>query len=75
MAFAIKYRGSDQVALCYFGEAAVNIGAFHETLNMAALWKLPAVFICENNGYGMGTAVERASAVQTSPSGPRLRHG
>jgi pyruvate dehydrogenase E1 component alpha subunit len=63
MAFAIKYRGGDQVALCYFGEAAVNNGAFHEALNMAALWKLPAIFICENNRYGMGTALERASAI------------
>ena len=63
-AFAIKYRGGDQVSLCFFGEAAANIGAFHETLNMASLWELPAIFICENNGYGMGTAVARASAVR-----------
>ncbi|HEU4698871.1 MAG TPA: pyruvate dehydrogenase (acetyl-transferring) E1 component subunit alpha [Gemmatimonadales bacterium] len=63
MAFAINYRGTDQVAVCFFGEAAVNIGAFHEALNMAALWKLPAIFIVENNRYGMGTAVQRASAV------------
>jgi pyruvate dehydrogenase E1 component alpha subunit len=63
MAFAIKYRNTDQVAVCYFGEAAVNNGAFHEALNMAALWKLPAVYICENNRYGMGTALERASAI------------
>jgi len=62
-AFACKYRGTDQVAMCYFGEAAANIGAFHETLNMAALWKLPVVFVCENNRYGMGTALERASSV------------
>lgn len=62
-AFASKYRGQDDVTVCYFGEAAVNIGAFHETLNMAALWKLPVIFICENNRYGMGTALERASAV------------
>jgi pyruvate dehydrogenase E1 component alpha subunit len=62
-AFAIKYRGADQLAVCYFGEAAVNIGAFHETLNMAALWELPAIFVCENNRYGMGTALERAAAV------------
>jgi len=61
--FAIKSRGTDQVAACYFGEAAVNIGAFHETLNMAALWELPTIFICENNRYGMGTALERAAAV------------
>ena len=62
-AFAAKYRGTDQVSLCYFGEAAANIGAFHETLNMAGLWKLPVVFVIENNGYGMGTAVGRASAI------------
>ncbi len=63
MAFAVKYRNTDQVAVCYFGEAAVNNGAFHEALNMAALWKLPAIYICENNRYGMGTALERASAI------------
>ncbi len=63
MGFAIKYKGGDQVCLSYFGEAAVNIGAFHETLNMAAVWKLPVVFLCENNRYGMGTAFERVAAV------------
>jgi pyruvate dehydrogenase E1 component alpha subunit len=62
-AFAIKYRDGDQVAVCFFGEAAVNNGAFHEALNMATLWKLPAIYICENNRYGMGTALERASAI------------
>lgn len=62
-AFAIKYRETDQIAICFFGEAAVNIGAFHETLNMAALWELPIVFVVENNRYGMGTALERAAAV------------
>jgi pyruvate dehydrogenase E1 component alpha subunit len=61
--FAIKYREGDQVALGFFGEAAVNNGAFHEALNMAALWRLPAIYICENNRYGMGTALERASAI------------
>ena len=61
--FAIKYRGGDQVCLCFMGEAAVNNGAFHEALNMAALWKLPVVYIIENNRYGMGTALERASAI------------
>jgi pyruvate dehydrogenase E1 component alpha subunit len=61
--FAIKYRGGDQVCLCFFGEAAVNSGAFHEALNMAGLWRLPVVYLIENNRYGMGTAVERASAV------------
>ena len=63
MAFAAKYRNTEQVAVCYFGEAAVNNGAFHEALNMAALWKLPCIYICENNRYGMSTALERASAI------------
>jgi pyruvate dehydrogenase E1 component alpha subunit len=62
-AFAIKYRNTDQVSICYYGEAAVNNGAFHEALNMAALWKLPVIYLCENNRYGMGTAMERASAI------------
>ena len=63
IAFAIKYREGDQAALGFFGEAAVNNGAFHEALNMAALWRLPAIYVCENNRYGMGTATERASAI------------
>ncbi|HRP07722.1 MAG TPA: pyruvate dehydrogenase (acetyl-transferring) E1 component subunit alpha, partial [Gemmatimonadales bacterium] len=62
-AFASKYRGGDQISLIYFGEAAANIGSFHETLNMASLWKLPAIFVIENNGYGMGTAMRRAAAI------------
>ena len=60
--WAIKYRKGDQVCVCFFGEAAVNIGAFHEALNMAALWGLPCVFVIENNRYGMGTAISRATA-------------
>jgi len=60
VAFASKYRGTDQVTLCFFGEAAVNQGAFHESLNLAQLWKLPCIYICENNKYGMGTSLERA---------------
>ncbi len=63
LGFAIRYRGGDQVCLCYFGEAAVNIGAFHEALNMASVYKLPVIFCCENNRYGMGTAFERVAAV------------
>ncbi len=62
-AYASKYRGDKRVTVCYFGEAAVNQGAFHEALNMAALWKVPAIFICENNRYGMGTPIEVSSAV------------
>lgn len=60
VAFATKYQGTDQVTLCFFGEAAVNQGAFHESLNMAQLWKVPCIYICENNQYGMGTSLQRA---------------
>jgi pyruvate dehydrogenase E1 component alpha subunit len=63
LAFASKYLGEEKVCVCFFGEAAVNIGAFHETLNMASVWKLPVIFLCENNRYGMGTAFERVAAV------------
>ena len=63
-AFAAKYKGTDQVTLVYFGEAAVNQGAFHESLNMAQLWKLPCIYICENNQYGMGTSLERAMSLR-----------
>jgi pyruvate dehydrogenase E1 component alpha subunit len=59
-AFAIKYQGGDQVVLCFFGDGAVPEGEFHESLNLAALWKLPVIFICENNRYAMGTAIHRA---------------
>ena len=62
--FAIKYRGGDQVCVCFMGEAAVNGGAFHESLNMAGLWKLPVLYVIENNRYGMGTAIERASSIK-----------
>ena len=60
--FGIKYQGGDQVALCFFGDGAVPEGEFHESLNLAALWKLPVLFICENNRYAMGTAIHRALA-------------
>lgn len=64
MAFAAKYKETGQVTLCFFGEAAVNQGIFHESLNMAQLWKLPIVYICENNQYGMGTSQERAMSTR-----------
>ena len=64
VAFAIKYRGGSQAIVCFMGEAAVNNGAFHEALNMAGLWKLPVIYVIENNKYGMGTAVERASSIR-----------
>ncbi len=64
MAYAAKYKNSGQVTLCFFGEAAVNQGIFHESLNMAQLWKLPCIYICENNQYGMGTSQERAMSTR-----------
>ena len=65
MAYAQKYKGTDGVTLCFFGEAAVNQGLFHESLNMAALWKIPCIFICENNKYGMGTSQARAMSISS----------
>src|SRR5437773_11925346 len=62
VAFAIKYQGGDQVVLCYFGDGAVPQGEFHESLNLAALWKLPVIYLCENNRYAMGTSTDRALA-------------
>lgn len=65
MAYAQKYKGTGGVTLCFFGEAAVNQGMFHESLNMAQLWKLPCIFICENNQYGMGTSQKRAMSISS----------
>ena len=62
LGLASNYLGKQQVVLCFFGDGATNNGYFHEALNMAKLWKVPVVFLCENNLYGMGTAVHRASA-------------
>jgi len=61
-AFAIKYEGRDAVVVCYFGDGAVPQGEFHESLNLAALWKLPVIYLCENNRYAMGTSTDRALA-------------
>ena len=61
IAFGDKYHGSDAATLCYFGDGAARQGSLHETFNLAMLWKLPVVFICENNGYAMGTSVKRTS--------------
>lgn len=63
IAFADKYKGNDNVTICFFGDGAARQGILHETFNMAMLWKLPVVFICENNYYAMGTSVERTSNV------------
>jgi acetoin:2,6-dichlorophenolindophenol oxidoreductase subunit alpha len=62
-ALAIKKQKRDDVAICFFGDGATNEGAFHEALNMAAIWKLPVVFVCENNKYGMSVSTERSMAV------------
>jgi pyruvate dehydrogenase E1 component alpha subunit len=64
VAFASKYRKDGRVTLCFFGEGAVSIGGFHEALSLAALWKLPIVFICENNEYSMGTPLSRTMSVE-----------
>jgi pyruvate dehydrogenase E1 component alpha subunit len=63
IAFASKYRGEPNVTLCFFGEGTANMGAFHEGMALASLWKLPVVFICENNRYSMGTPLYRTLAV------------
>ncbi len=63
IAFADQYSGNDNITTCYFGDGAVWQGALHETFNLASLWKLPVIFICENNGYAMGTSIKRSTRV------------
>lgn len=63
MALAHQYTGSDRVVVCIFGDGSVNTGAFHEAMNLAGVWRLPVLFIASNNLYGMGTAIDRSSAV------------
>src|SRR6202008_3299525 len=64
-AFAARYRGTDQVSLCFFGDGATNIGAFHEALNLASLWRLPALFVCENNLYGEYSPIAATTAIDS----------
>ena len=63
VALKINYKKEDGVVLCYFGDGAIHQGAFHESLNLAKIWDLPVIYICENNHYGMGTAFHRVSSV------------
>jgi pyruvate dehydrogenase E1 component alpha subunit len=63
LAFASKFRQEGRITACFFGDGAVNQGTFHESLNWARLWELPVLFVCENNAYGIGTSVERSSAL------------
>jgi pyruvate dehydrogenase E1 component alpha subunit len=63
-AFKSKYDGEDRVTICFFGEGSTNIGGFHEAMSLAGLWKLPVVFVCENNQYAMGTPLERTSPLK-----------
>ena len=62
-AFAARYRKTDAVSLCFFGEGTVNIGAFHEAINLASIWKLPVIFLCENNLYGEYSPIAATTAI------------
>ncbi|MFH1487676.1 MAG: thiamine pyrophosphate-dependent dehydrogenase E1 component subunit alpha [Pseudomonadota bacterium] len=64
-AFAVRYKGLDNVVLCFFGDATINTGAFHEGVNLASTWKLPVVFVCENNLYGISVPIKKACALDT----------
>ncbi|MGD8318075.1 MAG: pyruvate dehydrogenase (acetyl-transferring) E1 component subunit alpha [Myxococcales bacterium] len=63
-AFKSRYTGEDRVTICFFGDGSTNIGGFHEAMSLAGLWKLPVVFVCENNQYAMGTPLERTSPLK-----------
>src|SRR5262249_981753 len=71
-AWSAQYRGTDQVAVCFFGDGTTNIGAFHEALNLAAVWKLPVVYVCENNLYMEYTPISSVTAVER-PAADRAR--
>jgi pyruvate dehydrogenase E1 component alpha subunit len=62
-ALALKYRGTQNIVACFFGDGATNIGAYHEGINIAAIWDLPVIFVCENNKYGASTAIEKVTRV------------
>jgi pyruvate dehydrogenase E1 component alpha subunit len=75
LAFAVQYQKRDQVVVCFFGEGAVPSGQAHEAFNLAALWKLPVIFICENNRFGMGTPVQRAVSLYSNLTDKARSHG
>ena len=64
IAMGVKHQKGDEICICFLGDAANNQGTFHETMNMASLWNLPVLFVCENNLYGIGTRIDRSTAVQ-----------
>ena len=75
LAFAVKYQKRDQLVLCFFGEGAVPSGQAHEAFNLAALWKLPVIFVCENNRYAMGTPITRGIALYSDLAEKVRAHG
>ena len=75
LAFAAQYTGKDEVTLCYFGDGALNQGAVHEAMNLAAIWNLPILFILENNGYSMGTAIHRGTSASDDLSVKAAAYG
>ena len=75
VAFAIKYRGGDQVCICFMGESVVNTGAFHEALNFSVVWKLPVVFVCENNLYMEYTPISAVTSVEHPAADRASAHG
>ncbi len=75
LAFAVKYQKRDQLVLCFFGEGAIPSGQAHEAFNLAALWKLPVIFVCENNRYAMGTPIMRGIALYADLAEKVRAHG
>jgi len=75
LAFAVKYQKRDQLVLCFFGEGAIPSGQAHEAFNLAALWKLPVIFVCENNRYAMGTPITRGIALYSDLAEKVRAHG
>ncbi len=73
LGLAMKYRKTGNIVACFFGDGATNIGSFHEGVNIAAIWDLPVVFVCENNRYGASTAIEKVTRVAHPPRRTEFR--